>query len=113
MKDFGAMMKQAQGLQQKMQDAQARLAESTVEGQAGGGLVKLTVQGSGELRAVIIDPSVMSPDEGEMLGDLIVAAHADAKKKLDAEQTRVMTEAMGPLAGLAGGGMPGFPGMKF
>ena len=106
------MMKQAQGLQQKLQDAQARLAESTVEGQSGGGLVRLTLLGSGELKSVVLDPSVLGTDDGEMLGDLLVAAHADAKKKHDAEQARVMEEAMGPLAGLAGG-LPGFPGMKF
>ena len=109
MKDFASMMKQAQGLQQKLQDAQARLAETSVEGSSGGGLVKLTVAGSGELKSVTVDDSLLSPGEGEMLSDLLVAAHADAKKKLDAEQQRLMQEAMGPLAGMAGG-MPGFPG---
>jgi nucleoid-associated protein EbfC len=113
MKDFGAMMKQAQGLQQKLEAAQARLAETAIEGQSGGGLVKVTLAGSGELKGVVVDPSLLAPDEGEMLSDLLVAAHADAKKKLDAEQARLMQEAMGPLAGLAGGGMPGFPGLKF
>jgi DNA-binding YbaB/EbfC family protein len=113
MKDFGSMMKQAQGLQQKLEAAQARLAETAVEGQSGGGLVKVTLAGSGELKGVVVDPSLLAPDEGEMLSDLLVAAHADAKKKLDAEQARLMQEAMGPLAGLAGGGMPGFPGLKF
>jgi len=112
MKDFGNLMKQAQGLQQKLSDAQARLAETTVEGSAGGGLVKVTLQGSGEMKGVTIDPSLLTPDEAEVLSDLIVAAHADAKRKLDAEQARLMQDAMGPLAGLAGG-MPGFPGMKF
>ena len=111
MKDFGAMMKQAQGLQQKLQDAQARLAETTVEGASGGGLVKVTLTGGGELKAVSVDDSLLAAGEGEMLSDLVGAAHADAKKKLDAEQQRLMQEAMGPLAGLAGG-MPGFPGMK-
>jgi DNA-binding YbaB/EbfC family protein len=109
MKDMGNLMKQAQGLQQKLTDAQARLAQSRVEGSAGSGLVKLTLQGSGELLGVAIDPSLLAPDEAEMLGDLIVAAHADAKSKLDAEQARLMKEAMGPLAGLAGG----IPGLKF
>ena len=115
MKDFGQMMKQAQDLQQKLQDAQARLAESTVEGRAGGGLVKVTLRGSGELSAVALDESLLAPGEGEMVCDLLVAAHADAKKKLDDEQARVMQEAMGPLAGLAGGmpGLPGTPGLKF
>jgi DNA-binding YbaB/EbfC family protein len=112
MKDFGNLMKQAQDLQQKLSDAQARLAETTVEGSAGGGLVKVTLQGSGEMKGVTIDPSLLTPDEAEVLSDLIVAAHADAKRKLDAEQARLMQDAMGPLAGLAGG-MPGFPGMKF
>ena len=112
MKDFGNLMKQAQGLQQKLSDAQARLAETTVEGVAGGGLVKLTLQGSGDLKGAEIDPSLLNPDEAEVLTDLLVAAHADAKRKLDAEQARLMQDAMGPLAGMAGG-MPGFPGMKF
>ena len=112
MKDFGAMMKQAQGLQQKLEEAQGRLAASAVEGQAGGGLVRLTLAGSGELKGVVIDPSLLAPDDGEMLSDLLVAAHAEARKKLDAEQARVMNEAMGPLAGLAGA-MPGLPGIKF
>ncbi len=114
MKDFGQLMKQAQDLQQKLQDAQARLAETHVEGQAGGGLVKVTLKGSGELAAVALDPSLLSPGEGEMVSDLLVAAHADAKRKLDAEQQRVMADAMGPLAGLAGGmgGLPGLPDFR-
>lgn len=112
MKDFGNLMKQAQGLQQKLQDAQARLADTAVEGQAGGGLVKLALKGSGELASVSIDESLLAPGEGEVVGDLLVAAHADAKRKLDAEQARLMQDAMGPLAGLAGGGLPGFPGLK-
>jgi DNA-binding YbaB/EbfC family protein len=108
MKDMGAMMRQAQAMQQKLQDAQARIAEMTAEGQAGAGLVKVTLAGSGELKGVTIDASLLSPDEGEMVSDLVVAAHADAKKKLDEAQAAAMREAMGPLAGLAGG-MPGFP----
>lgn len=111
MKDFGNLMKQAQGLQQKLQDAQARLAETTVEGVSGAGLVKVVLKGSGELKSVSIDESLLQPGDGEIVGDLIVAAHADAKRKLDVEQQRLMQEAMGPLAGMAGG-LPGFPGMK-
>jgi len=115
MKDFGAMMKQAQGLQQKLQDAQAKLAETSIEGVAGGGLVKVVLMGSGELKGVAIDETLLSPSEAEIVSDLIVAAHADAKRKLDAAQAQVMQDAMGPLAGLAGGmpGVPGMPGMKF
>ncbi len=111
MKDFGQMMQQAQGLQQKLQDAQARLAETTVQGQAGGGLVKVTLKGSGDLAAVALDESLLAPAEGEMVSDLLVAAHADAKRKLDAEQARLMQEAMGPSRGwpAAWAGCPAFP----
>jgi DNA-binding YbaB/EbfC family protein len=112
MKDLNSIMKQAQAMQQKLQDAQARLAETTVEGVSGAGLVAVTLSGAGELKGVVIDPSLMSPDEVEVLADLIVAAHADAKRKMDEAQQALMRDAMGPLAGM-GGGMPGFPGMKF
>ena len=104
MKDIGALMKQAQAMQQKLQDAQARLAETAVEGSSGGGMVKLTLQGSGELKGVVVDEELLKPGEGEVLADLIVAAHADAKKKLDAAQAEAMKQVAGPLAG-----MPGFP----
>ncbi len=104
MKDLGALMKQAQAMQQKLQEAQARLAETLVEGASGGGMVKVTLQGSGELKAVVIDDDLLRPGEGELLADLLVAAHADAKKKLDAAQADTMKAVAGPLAG-----MPGFP----
>ncbi|MCG9916398.1 MAG: YbaB/EbfC family nucleoid-associated protein [Phenylobacterium sp.] len=106
MKDLGALMKQAQAMQQKLADAQARLAETTVEGTSGGGMVKLTLRGSGELAGVVMDESLLAPGEGEVLSDLMVAAHADAKRKLDAMQADVMREAAGPLAGM---GLPGMP----
>lgn len=104
MKDLGALMKQAQAMQQKLQEAQAKLAETLVEGAAGGGMVKVTLRGSGELTAVVIDDELMRPGEGELLSDLLIAAHADAKRKLDAAQSETMKEVAGPLAG-----MPGFP----
>ncbi len=104
MKDMNALMKQAQGMQAKLQAAQAKLAEAEVEGAAGSGLVKLTLTGGGELRGVVVDDSLLVSGEGEMLGDLIVAAHADAKAKIDQLQAQMMKEAMGPLAG-----MPGMP----
>ena len=106
MKDLGALMKEAQAMQQKLADAQARLAETTVEGTSGGGMVKLTLRGSGELAGVVMDESLLAPGEGEVLSDLMVAAHADAKRKLDAMQAEVMREAAGPLAGM---GLPGMP----
>ena len=104
MKDLSALMKQAQAMQQKLQDAQARLAETEVEGASGGGMVRLTLRGSGELKGVVIDEELLKAGEGEVLSDLIVAAHADAKRKLDAAQAETMKEVAGPLAG-----MPGFP----
>jgi DNA-binding YbaB/EbfC family protein len=105
-KDFGEIMKQAQAMQQKLADAQARLAELEVEGTSGGGMVKVTLRGSGELARVDLDESLMAPGEGEVVADLVVAAHADAKRKLDAAQAEMMREAAGPLAGM---GLPGMP----
>jgi DNA-binding YbaB/EbfC family protein len=106
-KDIGALMKQAQAMQAKLQQAQAQLSETEVEGQAGHGLVRLTLTGAGALKGVILDDSLMQPGEGELVGDLITAAHADAKAKLDALQAELMKAAAGPLAGM------GLPGMKF
>ncbi len=106
--DLNALMQQAQAMQQKLQDAQARLGETVVEGSSGGGLVKVQLMGTGELKGVQLDESVLQPGEGEIVSDLIVAAHADAKRKLDDTQAQMMRDAAGPLAGMAGG-MPGFP----
>ena len=108
MKDLGSIMKQAQAMQQKLADAQARLAELTVEGTSGGGMVRLVLRGSGELAKVELDESLMAPGEGEVVADLVVAAHADAKRKLDEKQAEIMREAAGPLAGLNLPGMPKF-----
>jgi len=108
MKDLGGLMKQAQAMQQKLADAQARLAEIVVEGTSGGGMVKLTLKGTGELSNVDLDESLLQPGEGEVISDLLVAAHADAKRKLDAQQSELMREAAGPLAGLGIPGMPKF-----
>ncbi|HPA40262.1 MAG TPA: YbaB/EbfC family nucleoid-associated protein [Phenylobacterium sp.] len=107
MKDLGGLMKQAQAMQQKLADAQARLAEMVVEGTSGGGMVTVVLKGSGELAEVKLDESLLAPGEGEVISDLIVAAHADAKRKLDAKQADLMREAAGPLAGM------GIPGLKF
>ena len=108
MKDFGALMKQAQAMQQKLADAQAKIGELSVEGTSGGGMVKVVLKGTGELARVEFDDSLMAPGEGEVVADLVVAAHADAKRKLDAEQARMMQEAAGPLAGMNLPGMPKF-----
>ena len=108
MKDLGAIMKQAQAMQQKLQEAQARLAATTVEGAAGGGMVSLTLTGEGELTKVHIDDSLIQPGESEVLADLIVAAHRDARRKLEAIQAETMQAAAGPLAGMNIPGMPKF-----
>ncbi|WP_397399642.1 YbaB/EbfC family nucleoid-associated protein [Phenylobacterium sp.] len=108
MMDINALMKQAQAMQQRMADAQERIAAIEVEGTSGGGMVKLVLRGSGELARVELDPGLMAPGEGEVVADLMVAAHADAKRKLDAAQGELMREAAGPLAGMNIPGMPKF-----
>lgn len=107
MKDLESLMKQAQAMQQKLQEAQGRLASLLVEGTSGGGLVKVSMSGGGELKGVTIDETLMQPGEGEVVADLIVAAHADAKRRLDEAQASMMKDVAGPLAGL------NLPGLKF
>jgi len=105
-KDLGSLMKQAQAMQEKLQAAQAKLAESEVDGVSGGDMVRLTLTGAGGLARITIDESLLAPGEGEILADLIIAAHADARRKLEAKQTEIMREVAGPLAGFPG--MPSF-----
>lgn len=100
---LGAMMKQAQEMQEKMQKAQADVASLEVEGQAGGGLVKVLMTGRHELRKVDIDASLMSDDK-EMLEDLVAAAVNDASQKLESKTKEVMEGATS--------GMQLPPGMK-
>ena len=98
------LLQQAQQMQQKMAQAQERLASTEVEGSAGGGLVRATVTGSGELQALVIDPSVGDADDVETLQDLVVAAVRDANRSA----TELAQEAMAPLTGGLGGlGLPG------
>ena len=106
MKDLNALMQQAQAMQQKLQDAQAKMAETTASGSSGGGLVTIDLKGPGEVTRVTIDDSLMVPGETEILADLIVAAHADAKRKLDEANGALMREAAGPMAGMNIPGMP-------
>lgn len=106
MKDLNALMQQAQAMQQKLQDAQAKMAETTASGSSGGGLVVIDLKGPGEVTSVRIDDSLMVPGETEILADLIVAAHADAKRKLDEINAALMREAAGPMAGMNIPGMP-------
>lgn len=83
MKNFTNMMKQAQELQSRMAELQAEIEEARVEGRSGGGLVAVTLTGKGDMIALKIDPSLVKPGEEEILEDLIVAAHSDAKAKVE------------------------------
>jgi hypothetical protein len=100
------LMKQAQKMQRDLQAAQEQIAQQTVEGTAGGGLVKATMTGLGDLTAIEIAPSAVDPDDIETLQDLVVAAVHDAKRVSD----ELAAQTMGPLAGGVGGslGIPGF-----
>jgi hypothetical protein len=98
------LMKQAQKMQQQMMAAQEELAAAEVEGSSGGGMVKATVSGTGDLVALTIDPSVVDPEDVETLTDLVVAAVRDASRAAQ----ELAAEKMGPVAGGMGGmGLPG------
>jgi nucleoid-associated protein EbfC len=103
---MSALLAQAQQMQQELVAAQERLISAEVHGKAGGGLVEVTVNGSGEVLAVTIDPKVVDPDDVETLQDLIIGALADASKQV----TALAQQQLGPLAGGMGGslGIPGF-----
>ena len=104
MADFLGMMKQAAQLQSKMQAMQEELGNVEVEGISGGGLVSVRMTAKMEVKAVRIDPSLMKADEKEILEDLLVAAHADARRKAEG----LMQDKMKALTG----GLPLPPGLK-
>jgi hypothetical protein len=104
-KNLTDMMKQAQQLQSKLADTQAELENAEVEGSSGAGLVKVTLSGKGNMKSLHVDPSLMKPDEAEILEDLIVAAFNDGKVKVEA----MVAERMKELTG----GLPLPPGMNF
>ena len=97
MNNFGDMIKQAQEMQKKMKELQEGLANLEVEGSSGGGLVKITVTGKGEVKKIKIDPSLMKPEESEILEDLIVAAFNEAKKKSEEASAEEMKKLTGSL----------------
>jgi hypothetical protein len=105
MKNIGDLMKQAQMLQQRFQEAQEKVNLVEAEGQSGGGMVKVTLNGKGLAKAVRIDPTLIDPKDAGMLEDLLVAAINDARVKLDAKVSDEMSKATG--------GLPLPPGMKF
>ena len=102
--DFMGMMKQAAELKSKMEAMQAELDHIEVEGAAGGGMVTVRLTAKGELKGVTIDPSLMKPDEKEIVEDLVVTAHAEARRKVET----LMQEKMQTLTG----GLPLPPGLK-
>ncbi len=104
MPDFLDLMKQAAEFKSKMESMQAELDRLEVEGSAGGGMVKVILSGKGDLRAAQIDDSLLKPDQKEILEDLLVAAHADARRKLEA----MLQDKMQALTG----GLPLPPGLK-
>lgn len=104
MRDMLGLMKQAQAMQEKMQEMQAEMERLEVEGQSGGGMVQVTLSAKGQLKSIRIDDQLFKADEKEILEDLIVSAHEDARKKTE----RLLEEKMkGVTSGLA---LP--PGMK-
>src|SRR5689334_830494 len=104
MKDLMGIMKQVQDMQARMQQLQEELGSIEIEGKAGAGLVTIVMSGKGEIKRVKIDRSLMKADEVEILEDLIVAASADAKSKVEARMQEKMSEVTG--------GLPLPPGMK-
>ena len=104
MKDIMGLMKQAQAMQARVEEIQNELEKLEVEGVSGGGLVRVTLTGKGHLRGLSIDDTLLKPDEKEIVEDLIVAAHADAKAKAE----RASEEKMKAVTA----GLPLPPGMK-
>lgn len=97
MKNLGQMMKQAQAMQQRMEEMQARLGAFEIEGSAGGGMVRVTMSGKAEVRRVKIDRALVDPAEVEVLEDLVVAAIADAKAKAESLVAEEMAKVTGGL----------------
>ncbi len=104
MKDIMGLMKQAQAMQSRMQEMQAEMERSEVEGQSGGGLVKVTLTGKGVMKSLFVDASLMKPEEKEIVEDLVIAAHEDARKKSERQNEERMKAVTA--------GIPLPPGMK-
>jgi DNA-binding YbaB/EbfC family protein len=103
-RDMMGLMKKAQEMQTRMEELQAELEQTLVEGQAGGGMVKVTLTAKGQMKSVSFDPSILKPEDREIVEDLVVTAHQDARKKAE----RLMEEKMKAVTA----GLPIPPGMK-
>jgi DNA-binding YbaB/EbfC family protein len=97
MKNLGNLMKQAQEMQSKMAEMQQKMQELEVSGTAGGGMVEVVINGKSEMRRLSIDPSIINPDEKEMMEDLIVAAFNDAKAKAEEAMKEEMQKVTGGM----------------
>ncbi len=97
MKNLAGLMKQASQMQSKMQEMQAKLEAMEVEGVAGAGMVTVILSGKSDLRRIKIDPKLADPAEIEMLEDLLIAAHADAKRKIETIMADEMEKATGGM----------------
>ena len=106
MKNLAGLMKQASQMQAKMQEMQARLEAMEIEGAAGAGMVTVTMSGKGDLKRVKIDPTLAGPGDTETLEDLLVAAHADARRKIEAAMAEEMQQATGGMQLPAGMTLP-------
>ena len=104
--DLGALMKQAQALQEKLKRTQEDLAEKTVEASAGGGMVQVVADGSMRIRSVRIDPAMLAANDKEMLQDLIVAGVNESLRRAQ----EMMTEEMSKLSPMGGMNIPGLFG---
>ena len=101
MKNLAGLMKQASQMQSKMAEMQAKMEAAEIEGSAGAGMVHVTLSGRGDLKRVKLDPKLLDPAEAEMVEDLLIAAHADARRKLEAQTAEEMEKVTGgiPLPG--------------
>ncbi|HJK88478.1 MAG: YbaB/EbfC family nucleoid-associated protein [Candidatus Megaira endosymbiont of Mesostigma viride] len=102
--NINQLMKQAQVMQKKMKELQEEIAKKEFEGKSGGGLILVTMSGNGEMQKISIDPSLLKPEDREILEDLIIAAYNDAKA--DQESKSSMTGAFGNFGGLPGMNLP-------
>jgi DNA-binding YbaB/EbfC family protein len=106
MKNLAGLMKQASQMQSKMAEMQAKLESMEVEGVSGAGMVRVTMNGKSDLKRVKIDPKLAEPSEMETIEDLVVAAHADAKRKLEVLTAEAMRDVTGGLELPAGMKLP-------